>query len=385
MNKKLVFNLIILGMLVLVQCLGFLLPPEASNIYLNFIRPFAYISIATVTIIIIGFDFGFNKLRKNTFILLLIGVVLYILLMFLSGLILGFGRNPMAPSGIVAIMSSFWQFVPFVVLSEIIRFQLVKNSEKKHRTFIMWLVVLVFSFVMLENIRGITAFSMAGQMEYLFASVLPVLVINFFLTYVCKAGSLAGNIIWRCVYSLSLVFLPYLPDITKLFLSILIYADVFVMFFIFEKMVYDKRVKEKYSQKHFGFRSYVVPALLLVICLTFGLGVFPFTPVAVASNSMQGEFVRGDMVIIKKLDTNEVVNCIKEGDIIQYASGNISIIHRVIKVDTDYKGELFYITKGDKNEKQDRWPVYPRQVVGVVQFSIPYIGFPVVLLGSAVK
>ena len=51
-------------------------------------------------------------------------------------------------------------------------------------------------------------------------------------------------------------------------------------------------------------------------------------------------------------------------------------LHRVIQIDS--VNHLFY-TKGDNNPQKDENPVPFENLIGKVKFSIPYIGYPVVL------
>jgi len=384
MKNKLLFNFTILLVMALVQVSTFFLPRNLNTIYFAAIRPVTYLVLVTLTLLVIGINFGFNKKKDTATLVLIFGVVLYVGMLFFVGFFENFGRNPMLPSW-TRFFINLWHYVPFVICSEVIRYQIIKNTDTKYRPLMIFAVVLVFSFVMMENLNNAQFFNRVGQVDYLMTTMLPIVVINFFLTYICTSGSLTGIILFRAAFSLIPVLVPILPNITPILLSILIYVDVFIMFILYDKFVYDSANKERRRLKSYSWRGYIIPGLLLVMLVTFGFGILPIMPVAVASNSMKGSFARGDIVIVKKLDTAHAEKTLQIGDIIQYKSNNIEIIHRIVGVTVDYNGNIQYVTKGDNNESSDLLPVKPSQVVGVAKNTIPVLGYPAVWLTEFIR
>ena len=71
---------------------------------------------------------------------------------------------------------------------------------------------------------------------------------------------------------------------------------------------------------------------------------------------------------------------ITTGDIIQYASENKTITHRVVAIDIDNDtGKRVFTTKGDNSPSRDP-PVDQVRVIGIIRSTIPYIGLPTVWL-----
>ena len=101
-----------------------------------------------------------------------------------------------------------------------------------------------------------------------------------------------------------------------------------------------------------------------------------FTPTIVASGSMTPTLNPGDIAIIISVPSQTI----KIGDIIQYYTADMTVIHRVI--DT-YRagGTRWFITKGDANSEPDD-PVSQNQVIGKSVFTIPQIGWVSVALKS---
>ncbi|QKY19807.1 signal peptidase I [Halolamina sp. CBA1230] len=65
---------------------------------------------------------------------------------------------------------------------------------------------------------------------------------------------------------------------------------------------------------------------------------------------------------------------ISVGDVITYdRGGDVPTTHRVIEV-VERDGDVQFRTQGDANEDPDAALVQPEQVIGVVAFSVPYVG-----------
>ncbi|MUW15478.1 signal peptidase I [Halorubrum sp. CBA1125] len=117
---------------------------------------------------------------------------------------------------------------------------------------------------------------------------------------------------------------------------------------------------------------------LLAVVGAFVLQAFPAVVGAdyaliVQSGSMEPAIQTGSVVFVKDVPAERV----EAGDVITYGDdgGNL-ITHRVIERHTT-DTSIRFITKGDANENADHEPVYRSNLVGVVMFNIPLIGYVV--------
>ena len=85
---------------------------------------------------------------------------------------------------------------------------------------------------------------------------------------------------------------------------------------------------------------------------------------------------KGDIVVVKKVAASKI----KQGDIIRYVLDGNYIIHRVEKIKKTGDGKRIFITKGDNNDNIDLYPVKESQFAGIIKFTIPYVGYPTILL-----
>ena len=98
--------------------------------------------------------------------------------------------------------------------------------------------------------------------------------------------------------------------------------------------------------------------------------VFGIKPFMVLSGSMETEIKKGDLIITKEINPEEL----EIGKVIAFrdAAGTVTT-HRIIDIVVK-DGESFFITKGDNNSTQDRNLVSLKDVEGIYLFRIPGIG-----------
>ena len=118
-----------------------------------------------------------------------------------------------------------------------------------------------------------------------------------------------------------------------------------------------------------------VKIILLTILMSFaiitlGVRFFGINQYVVTTSSMHPSIPKYSLCYIKQLSFAEVVDAIEVGDVVAMDVGaEIPLMHRVIAIDGDT-----ITTKGDYNDQADA-PIAMSQVIGVMVFSIPVIGF----------
>lgn len=143
----------------------------------------------------------------------------------------------------------------------------------------------------------------------------------------------------------------------------------------------NKIIKYTYKVlKILSFSVFLIVVLLLLFSTLFLGSVkdrafLGFKPYIVLSNSMEPLFSAGDLIIIKKLNSDEI----NSGDIITFYSidpltYNEVITHKVIR-ETTYNDEIAYVTKGLNNDEEDIYPATEEKIIGQYQFKINKFGF----------
>jgi len=109
-----------------------------------------------------------------------------------------------------------------------------------------------------------------------------------------------------------------------------------------------------------GINVYLANATSLLgdsLPMPFGYGA-----AVVLSGSMEPEFSKGDLIIVKQSETY------KTKDIVVFQDNGALVVHRIISLDADT-----VITKGDANNTADK-PITASAIKGKVLFSVPFVG-----------
>lgn len=103
--------------------------------------------------------------------------------------------------------------------------------------------------------------------------------------------------------------------------------------------------------------------------------IFGYIPISIKESSMGKKLYVGDLAITKKVKVETLTN----GDIISFftISGDKTIIrtHRIVEVKNIEK-MVSYVTKGDKNKKNDDYEVAPGDIISKYEGKrIPKMGY----------
>lgn len=97
---------------------------------------------------------------------------------------------------------------------------------------------------------------------------------------------------------------------------------------------------------------------------------FGITPLIVLSGSMHPIINAGDVIFVKQKNTENI----KPGDIVSYKVSDKIVTHRVVEVFKN-NSDIMFKTKGEVNNVNDEYLVSSANLIGVMFFKIPYLGF----------
>lgn len=379
-------NLIIYGILALYLLFNvFVIVPNRSemSLYNELINPLMWIVICAVAIFL-GKDSGLRvRSGVNKTQSLLIVLIIYIILYFLSGLIFGFERTPYSKD-ILSVLLNLWSFGSIIILQEYVRLQLVKNENKKMYSLI--LTTLVFFVLNLNYSNFLDNFTdFKTIFIYVSSVLLPAIAESAVLTYLVYTSGVKASIIYRLFVTIPPFLIPIVPSLDWFVTAVVgVVLPLAVYIYInYVNVVKNERLSRG-ERKRYSPVVYIPVFALIAVFAAFVMGLFKYQPVAVLSGSMSPTFNRGDAVIINKL-TKQEKNELKKGDIIQFISGTKYVVHRIYKVTNDEYGNKAFITKGDHNNAPDSDQVSLDNVIGKVSFSVPLIGYPSVWLTGVIS
>ena len=118
-----------------------------------------------------------------------------------------------------------------------------------------------------------------------------------------------------------------------------------------------------------------VLVVLVVLCALFLVGsrLLGYRVFTVLSGSMEPVYSAGDLIYVKEVDPDTV----QVGDVITFVMNERLTVatHKVIEIKEGEDGIRYFRTKGEANEHPDADPVHENNLIGVPQFSIPWLGY----------
>lgn len=315
------------------------------------------------------------KIEKNQMIMIVI--MIYYILYFSIGLIFGYQRT-IYDHSLSGVLNNILYIVFPAILIEYIRYKLICEFDKKTHSFV-FIIILITLFEI--NFLAIVALGASREslFKYFTSSIFPIFLKNIFLCYVGYIGNFTSLVAYVVPISLFNIIVPIIPSsdwfTSMLYQSVLI----FILYIVLRNI--EKRTDDvsRRFYKRWNMIYNVVFGILFFITVFFVAGFFKYQPVAIVSDSMKDAFERGDAVIINKISDKKKIGL---GDIIAYRKNRSIIVHRVVSIDVDYNGDAIYHSKGDNNDNIDNWDIFEDEVIGVVKFKLPSVGYPTVWIND---
>lgn len=331
-----------------------------------------------VSLIILLLSFGWKKdhnyLKKYTIRSLISLMMTYIILIYGLGIILGFNKGYLALN--LDFYKSLFVTVVLIVELEVVRYLIARNSLDSKMPLIVFTILSVLLGVLLEiNIENV----ISSEEKFIFLStiILPIIAQEMLCSYLTYKISYVPSLIFKFVIKLYFFVMPIVPNLGDYIYSSINVLYPYIIYMIVNRAVV-KYEKIKANFKKANITIFSIPLLLFFIVLIILVsGIFRYRLIAIASNSMQPAYSRGDAVIYKKIEPEDV----EIGDILAFTKEGRIITHRVTK--KAHKNNIYvFNTKGDNNEVEDAFTTSEANILGKVTFSFKYIGYPTVIINE---
>ena len=352
----------------------------------NFILSIFIIAMFFISIVLLGYENDRHRFKKDGILLSVIFALIYEILTYLSGLYVGFLRSSYSLT-LFGIIQNMIPFLLVVVTGEILRYEFVTKGEKKALFYVLTLIV----FILLDVSANIYTYDLNSTrviVEVICVIGIPSIAKNFLLTYWMRRFGILANVIYLSITSLVIFVVPILPNFNKYLQAVIALIYPIILFFITRKILKDEakhsKLASKTASRIMGLAAFMFTLVLVVLTS----GIFKYYFLTIGSGSMEKELYVGDVVIVKKLNLNEIKE-IEVGTIIVFRMQNKIIVHRVVEIDK-IDGSFIFKTKGDNNEERDNWVVTENNLIGLTKHKIPYVGLPSIWLyefveGSKIK
>lgn len=325
-----------------------------------------------------GFERDKHRYIKDIVLETIIYLFIFFIIFYLLGVFISFARV----EGYYTWYGLKTMVIPVIltiIFREILRYMVMCKSEGSK--FLLVLTCIMFIFIEVTTTIYYTNFS-TKYSSFLFIAItlLPAISSNIVFSILTLKVGYKPIILYALVIGLYRYLFPIIPNPDEYLTSIIMFlVPVFYgyrMYKFYDK-VKDKEIERDYNKRRVGYL--LGPTILIIILVYFTSGYFHYHAIAVASGSMTPNILKGDIVVIEKIDGDFCK--LKKGQVIAYKYDNIVVVHRLINI-IEEKGTYYFYSKGDANESEDNWVITEDMIIGIVNVKIPYLGLPTVWLNE---
>lgn len=323
---------------------------------------------------------GSHSIRKRDVFLLMTAIgALYAILTQMSGLYLGYRRNPYYYGSSQVLLKYVLPLAVIIITTEIIRSVLLAQKNKVVDVF-SYISFVIAEALMYSNLAGLSSFNKV--MDFVGLYLFPAVTANLLYNYISKRYGMFPVIAYRLITVLYTYFLSTVCAMNDALSStVLILFPLLVVAFVaalFEEGR-KKKVQKPINKKLYavGMTASIVVMISVVMLISCQ---FRFGAVVIATESMTGEINKGDMIIYERYDDQNI----EKGQVIVFMRSGSRIVHRVVDIIT-VEGKTCYITKGDANEDLDMGYVTQEEIVGLTDFKVAFLGYPTLWLREIIS
>lgn len=374
-KKIFIFESIMLLVLILNVC--------NTNILKLYRLPIFLLIADFLFFLILGFEKDNKRLKKEVTFEVFICTIIFLLFYYIFGVFISFAYtdNYLTIYGIEKIILPL--LLTIVFKEDLRKSLLTKCGDSK---FLMIYTVLIFILIDISSALSIIKINDSYNIFLFIAlTLLPSISRNIFATYVSKNVGTAPIILYLIIMTLYEYIIPIVPNPNRYLKSIIDFIIPIIM------LVRVIKVVDKYSDKDYEIeRNYnklrvaylIIPIFITSLVVYLVSGYFKYYAIAIASGSMKPVFDRGYVVVVEQVGAKyDNYDKLQNGEIIAFKTEKEIVVHRIIKK-IETKDEVIYYTKGDANPKEDNYAIKRENIVGIVRFKVPFIGYPTIWLSE---
>lgn len=372
-NKEIKFTLLGLDILIFLYVLILFIFKDKIGDLVLCINAAFMILVTFFSSIILGYKKDKKSLLKdkinNIFITL---TVIYLIIIYIIGNVFGYGKFDNT------ILNCF-SLVLYTLSSEIFRYIIVNKKTKDNIQiyFITFLFILIDTFI-LSKFSPSVAIVLGDFIPIIIVSIIK----NILLSYTSYKFGYKPCLLYAFVIDLLPVLAPVYPNFSNYIkLVITIVYSSFIYYYISKPYRREELETANTYKKSVSFYVERVSLVLVFIIIFLVSGIFRYSMSAIASNSMYPALKKGDAVLIETVDEKNR-DTLKKDMIVAFEDNGNIITHRIVSIELIDDVE-YVITKGDNNDVKDVTKKTKDDIIGIVRFRIPYLGYPSVEISEA--
>lgn len=321
------------------------------------------------------------SINKNQIIMIMavLGIV-YLTLYYMSAIYFGFTKTGYGIK-LDVILTLTLPIGIIILCTEIIRHVLIVQNNKIV-TMLAYFICLIADVLIYANIRSITSLSMF--MDVVGLALFPGLIYNSLYNYLTKRYGIIPNLVYRILTTLVFYLIPYGSAISDSLVSFINMIIPIGIYYFIDSLYESKRryalEQQSVLRKNLSIVLSIVTVIVMIGVVMLISNQFYYGSYVVATESMTGEINKGDVIIYERYDDQLVV----EGQVIVFEKNKSVTIHRVEEIKI-INGVKRYYTKGDANDDLDAGYITDGNIIGLVNYKLPFFGYPTIWIHQLFK
>ena len=348
------------------------------SIYQKVINPIFWILVGIICLLTLKKNYYLISRNRKYIINLVIILLMYSILCYLFGLKSGYVLSPYKHSLKYILTNVVIEILPICSM-EILRKTILIRKNKWNGVAVFVTLILFLLEINYNQFYSNLVEDKYEVFKYVCSIIIPLIINSFLYSYFALRNSYLLPITIRLYESCILFFMPIYPDLDWFERAMLYILFDCILYYLFEYVLFKNVEINRKKEK----RKWKISIIFYMVLIGFMIGIFYYRPITILSNSMSPIFHRGDVVIYRKVNKDNIEN-INENDIIIFENSNQTIVHRVNSI-INNNGTIYFQTKGDSNNTPDSNLVSENEVKGVYIMHIKYVGFPSVWLYEFLK
>ena len=339
---------------------------HSLNTLINPINVAFFMLITFTSILLLGYQKNKkNKIKtkiSNTIILI---SSLYLTTIFLIGNATGYYKNNFN------FLTTLY-LVIYLVLSEIFRYIfLCKCNKTSIQQYILTFIYIIFDVLIMSSLSSNNLLNITDILTITFISTLK----NSLLSYTSYRFGYRPCFIYAFIIGIMPLISPIYPELSNYVNVVFTLTYTAIIFYNISKPTRkeDEETANNYKKSIFFYLERIL--LVCVILVIFLVsGAFKYSISAIASDSMYPALKKGDAIILEKTDEKNI-KTLKKDMIVAFEQDGKIVTHRILAI-VEKDGIEYIVTKGDNNSTKDVQNKTKDDIIGIVRFKIPYIGYP---------
>ena len=178
--------------------------------YHNIINYVLWISLSLVCTLMFNKGYKRNKYKDILFQDIIISTLLYIIIYYLLGFVIGFQKSPLN-FGLFNIIKNLIKYVTLRIIIEIVKYYLIKENNTK-----IFIIIITIIFIIINvDISYLTSIIEQPKeiFKYISSTIIPLSIYGIVGTYVIKNATLKSNLLLQITPILLTYIIPISPKL----------------------------------------------------------------------------------------------------------------------------------------------------------------------------